>query len=193
MTTPAAAPARRMDGNALLILVVAALAMTATLPGRTFGLGLVTKWLLLDLSLSQVEWAQVNLWATLIGSLFCFPAGRLLAVYDYPASQCALARVRPGTPPVAERFELYLGPLELANGYHELADAAEQGLRFERDRAVRRQRGDVEPPRDERLLAALASGFPHCAGVALGVDRLLMAMLGTGRIGDVLAFDFARA
>jgi lysyl-tRNA synthetase class 2 len=122
-----------------------------------------------------------------------FPSDQLLAVYDYPASQCALARVRVGDVPVAERFELYLGPLELANGYHELADAAEQGRRFESDRALRRNRGDVQPPRDERLLQALASGFPHCAGVALGVDRLMMAMLGSGRIADVLAFDFSRA
>ena len=95
--------------------------------------------------------------------------------------------------PVAERFELYLGPLELANGYHELADAAEQRRRFDRDRALREDRGYVQPPRDDRLLQALAAGFPHCAGVALGVDRLMMAMLGSGRIADVLAFDFSRA
>jgi lysyl-tRNA synthetase class 2 len=121
-----------------------------------------------------------------------FPAGQMLAVYDYPASQCALARVRPGTPPVAERFELYLGPLEVANGYHELADAVEQRARFERDRALRQTRGDALPPMDEGLLQALAAGFPPCAGVALGMDRLMMALLGTGRIADVLAFDFAR-
>jgi lysyl-tRNA synthetase class 2 len=122
-----------------------------------------------------------------------FGADELLAVYDYPASQCALARIRDGLTPVAERFELYLGPLELANGYHELADAAEQGTRFDRDLRVRQERGDLQPPRDERLLAALAAGFPACAGVALGMDRLMMAMLGTGRIADVLAFDFTRA
>ncbi len=108
-----------------------------------------------------------------------FPADRLLAVVDYPASQCALARVRDGQVPVAERFELYLGPLELANGYHELTDAREQGERFDRDLRLRRQRDDARPPRDERLLEALAGGFPACAGVALGVDRLMMAMLGT--------------
>lgn len=122
-----------------------------------------------------------------------FAPDRLLAVYDYPASQCALARVRPGEPPLAERFELYLGPLELANGYHELADADEQGARFERDLALRAQRGAPTPPRDEALLAGLAAGLPDCAGVALGVDRLLMAMLNVPRIADTLAFDFARA
>jgi len=124
-----------------------------------------------------------------------FPDDQLLALYDYPASQCALARIRrdDGAVPVAERFELYLGPLELANGYHELADAAEQGARFVQDLQRRRERGDVQSPRDENLLHALASGFPVCAGVAMGVDRLMMAMLGTTCIADVLAFDFARA
>jgi lysyl-tRNA synthetase class 2 len=124
-----------------------------------------------------------------------FPDDQLLALYDYPASQCALARIRrdDGAVPVAERFELYLGPLELANGYHELADAAEQGARFEQDLQRRRERSDAQPPRDENLLLALASGFPACAGVAMGVDRLMMAMLGTARLADVLAFDFARA
>lgn len=115
---------------------------------------------------------------------------------DYPASQCALARIRAsedGEPPVAERFELYLGPLELANGYHELDDADEQRARFERDHRVRQARDLSLPAIDERLLDALAHGLPHCAGVALGVDRLLMAMLGTGAIADVLAFDFTRA
>jgi elongation factor P--(R)-beta-lysine ligase len=125
-----------------------------------------------------------------------FPTDQLLALYDYPASQCALARIRENSAdgaPVAERFELYLGPLELANGYHELADAAEQGARFDRDLQRRAERNDVQPPRDENLLAALSAGFPACAGVALGMDRLMMAMLGTTRIADVLAFDFARA
>jgi lysyl-tRNA synthetase class 2 len=114
-------------------------------------------------------------------------------IHDYPASQCALARIRPGEPPVAERFEVFLGPLELANGYHELRDATEQRSRFERDRATRASRGQTAPPVDESLLQALHHGLPECAGVALGVDRLLMAMLGTARIADVLAFDFARA
>jgi len=122
-----------------------------------------------------------------------FPPDRVLAVHDYPASQCALARIRAGDPPVAERFELYLGPLELANGYHELLDATEQRARFERDVAVRQARGQPAPPVDEALLSALAQGLPPCAGVALGVDRLLMAMAGSGRIADVLSFDFGRA
>ncbi|MCC7635527.1 EF-P lysine aminoacylase EpmA [Stenotrophomonas rhizophila] len=121
-----------------------------------------------------------------------FDQDTLTVVHDWPASQAALARVRPGTPPLAERFELYLGAVELANGYHELNDAAEQRARFERDHAVRRARGAVLPPLDEHLLAALPA-LPDCAGVAVGVDRLLMALNRTGRIADVLALDFARA
>jgi len=122
------------------------------------------------------------------------PADRILVVHDYPASQCMLARIaeRDGVQ-VAERFELYLGALELANGYHELADGAEQRARFERDHAVRGSRGGALPAIDEALLDALDCGFPDCAGVALGVDRLMMAMLGTARIADVIAFDFVRA
>jgi lysyl-tRNA synthetase class 2 len=122
-----------------------------------------------------------------------FPRDQLLAVYDYPASQCALARIRHDAVPVAERFELYLGPLELANGYHELADGAEQAQRFQRDVAARAARGVPSPAIDAHLLAALSHGFPDCSGVALGVDRLLMALQDTPRIADVLAFDFARA
>lgn len=113
-------------------------------------------------------------------------------VYDFPASQCSLARIRHGQPSVAERFELYLGQHELANGYHELNDAAEQRARFEHDNARRRARGQLEMPIDENLLAVL-DRLPDCAGVALGVDRLLMHMLGTNDIRDVLAFPFAEA
>ncbi len=124
-----------------------------------------------------------------------FDPAQLLAVIDYPASQCALARVRAGDEghAVAERFELYLGPLELANGYHELCDAPEQAARFDRDGDIRRGRGHGTPPTDTHLLAALQAGLPACAGVALGVDRLLMAMMRTDHIGDVLTFDFPRA
>ena len=122
-----------------------------------------------------------------------FPADRITVISDYPATQCALAKIRADDSPVAERFELYVGAQELANGYHELTDAAEQRARFERDNARRRERGLIEVPIDARLLAALEQGMPDCAGVALGVERLLMAMLGTDDIRDVLAFAFADA
>lgn len=120
------------------------------------------------------------------------PANRVLMVYDYPHSQAALARIRPGDIPVAERFELYLGPIELANGYRELGDAEEQRERFGRDLSRRQKRGSVQPPIDERLLAGLPS-MPDCSGVALGVDRLLLAMLGSERLADILSFPFDRA
>ncbi|WP_349984559.1 EF-P lysine aminoacylase EpmA [Stenotrophomonas sp. WHRI 8082] len=116
----------------------------------------------------------------------------MTVVHDWPSSQAALARIRPGTPALAERFELYLGPVELANGYHELGDAHEQRARFEADHVRRQARGDVLPPLDDALLASLPA-MPACAGVAVGVDRLLMAMAQTPRIADVLAFDFSRA
>ncbi|HLM52602.1 MAG TPA: EF-P lysine aminoacylase EpmA [Pseudoxanthomonas sp.] len=119
-----------------------------------------------------------------------FAHDQLVAVHDWPASQCALARIREDDPPVAERFELYLGRHELANGYHELIDAAEQQDRFVRDLDIRQSRGLPPTPIDRRLLAAMRHGLPACAGVALGVDRLLMAILATPRIADVLAFDF---
>lgn len=123
-----------------------------------------------------------------------FASNQLLAIHEYPASQCALAKIRgTGAEAVAERFELYLGPLELANGYHELRDADEQQARFEHDLQLRGQRSDRKPALDRNLLAALAHGLPGCAGVALGVDRLLMAMLDSDRIDAVLAFDFSRA
>jgi lysyl-tRNA synthetase class 2 len=121
-----------------------------------------------------------------------FPRGRITVVHDYPATQCALARIHAGDPPLAERFEVYLGPYELANGYHELNDAAEQRARFERDNGRRRERGQRELPLDENLLAAL-DRLPGCAGVALGVERLLMCLAGTDAIADVLAFPFAEA
>lgn len=121
-----------------------------------------------------------------------FPRDRITVIHDYPASQCALARIRPGDPPMAERFELYLGRYELANGYHELNDGAEQRRRFERDNTVRCERGLREIPLDEHLLAVL-DAMPDCAGVAMGMERLLMCLAGTDAIAEVLAFPFVDA
>ncbi|MGO4502830.1 MULTISPECIES: EF-P lysine aminoacylase EpmA [unclassified Dyella] len=121
-----------------------------------------------------------------------FPRNRITVIHDYPASQCALAKVRPGDPPLAERFELFLGRYELANGYHELNDAAEQRRRFERDNAVRQSRGQPAIPMDENLLDTL-DAMPDCAGVAMGIERLLMCLVGTDAIADVLTFPFAEA
>ena len=114
-------------------------------------------------------------------------------IYDFPASQAALARIRQEEPLVAERFELYLGGMELANGFHELTDAVEQRQRFEVDLASREEMGLPSVPVDDRFLAALESGLPPCAGVALGIDRLVMLVAGVKSISDVLTFDDHRA
>jgi lysyl-tRNA synthetase class 2 len=114
-------------------------------------------------------------------------------ICDYPATQASLARLKPGSPPVAARFELYLDGVELANGFHELTDPAEQRQRFARDLAVRRARDQIRPPLDEHLLAALEAGVPDCAGVALGFDRLVAIALGAARLADAMAFTIENA
>jgi lysyl-tRNA synthetase class 2 len=114
-------------------------------------------------------------------------------VYDFPASQAALARVRQETPPVAERFELFIHGMEIANGFHELTDAFEQRRRFELEQERRGVLGLPVIPMDERLLAALAHGLPPCAGVALGFDRLVMVRAGVTDIAEVMAFPVERA
>lgn len=115
---------------------------------------------------------------------------RLTFVYDYPASQASLARIRGR---VASRFEAYLDGIELANGFHELADANEQRARFAHDLGERSARGLPPVPVDENFLDALSQGLPECSGVALGFDRLVMCAVGARHIDEVLAFPFARA
>ncbi|MBX3707229.1 MAG: EF-P lysine aminoacylase GenX [Pseudomonadales bacterium] len=124
--------------------------------------------------------------------LDALPPGRWFVI-DYPADQAALARLRADDPTVAARFELVIDGLEIANGYHELTDAAEQRRRFETDRAARRTAGQHVPAPDARLLAALDHGLPACAGVALGFDRLLMLKLGVRDIRAVIPFPIDRA
>lgn len=113
-------------------------------------------------------------------------------VYNYPASQAALARRLPDNPQLAARFEVYVQGIELANGFQELTDAAEQRQRFQAELQQRQQSGAHQPPLDERFLAALEAGLPDCAGVALGVDRLLMLQSGASCIDEVLTFSLAR-
>jgi lysyl-tRNA synthetase class 2 len=119
--------------------------------------------------------------------------GSLTFLHGYPASQAALARLDARDPRAARRFELYCEGIELANGFHELASAAEQRARFERDRAERGRLGLPAHALDERLLAALAAGLPDCCGVALGFDRLVMLATGARQIDEVLAFPYERA
>ncbi len=114
-------------------------------------------------------------------------------VFDYPASQAALARVSEDDPRVAHRFELFWGELELANGFYELTDAEEQRSRFEQENQQRIERGMEPVTIDEYMLTALGAGLPDCSGVAIGVDRLLMVLLSKTLISEVLAFSFQRS
>lgn len=114
-------------------------------------------------------------------------------IYDFPASQAALARLKPENSELAARFEVYIHGMELANGFYELSDAKEQRQRFEKDQQQRKELGYTPMRIDERLLAALEEGLPDCSGVALGVDRLMMAVFKTQKIKDVISFDWERA
>lgn len=148
-----------------------------------------------DHGISDIE-LNHRQWLDLLISHFIQPAlpeHGLTFVYDFPTNQAALAKIRQGSPPVAERFELYLGRIELANGYQELTDAEEQRRRFEDDNRLRLQRAEPVCTIDENLLIAMAHGLPECAGVALGVDRLLMTICEAGQLDEVMAFSFSRA
>jgi elongation factor P--(R)-beta-lysine ligase len=114
-------------------------------------------------------------------------------VYDYPASQSALAQVRVGPPPVAERFELYASGIELANGYHELTDADELRRRIAQANELRRQDDKSALPEENRLLAAMDAGLPESTGVALGFDRVVMLAAGAKSLAEVMAFPIDRA
>lgn len=118
---------------------------------------------------------------------------RPVFIHDYPACQCALARISTDEPPVARRFELFINGMEIANGFYELTDAEEQRRRFQQDNLRRRQTGLPESPVAERLLQALRHGLPDCAGVALGIERLLMARQGCEDIRQVIAFPIDAA
>ena len=140
---------------------------------------------------AQVQ--ERDFWLDLIMSAKVGPQlgrGAPVFVHDFPASQAALARMVDGR---AQRFELFWHGIELANGFYELADADEQRRRFEADQAWRAANERVVPPYDQHLLAALSAGLPDCAGVALGLDRLLMLLRGQTAISASLAFASDRA
>ena len=123
------------------------------------------------------------------------PADHLTVITNFPGWAAALAQTRTDHDgkTVAERFEIYAGQLELANGYHELRDATEQEKRFAADQQLRAQHARQRRDADPHLLAALQHGLPECSGVAIGLDRVLMAQLGTHNIADVMAFPSDRA
>jgi len=134
---------------------------------------------------------DIDFWRHLLMSHFIEPhlgKTRPTFIVDFPASQAALAKIRDSNPPVAERFEVYVHGIELANGYHELNDAAEQEKRFLADNQRRQALKLPQIPPDEYLLAALTHGFPNCAGVALGIDRLVMLAVEAKAIKEVISF-----
>jgi lysyl-tRNA synthetase class 2 len=143
-----------------------------------------------DIELGRRQWLDLLISLVIQPAL---PEEFLTFIYDFPAEQAALARIRPESPPLAERFELYLGRTELANGYQELTDASEQRRRFDAENTQREKCGEVICEIDHHLIAALKHGLPECAGVALGVDRLLMNLCDAETIGKVTAFPFSRA
>ena len=119
-----------------------------------------------------------------------FAADKFTVLQHYPASQAALAQICPADASVADRFEVFMGPVELANGYVELTDTRIQAERIANDQAMRESRGQVIRPHDQSLLAALDSGLPACAGVAMGLERLQMMHDKTDDIRNVLSFPF---
>lgn len=137
-----------------------------------------------------------DLWLQLLMSYVIEPQlgqGQPTFIYDFPASQAALARVTNTHPPVAQRFEVYINGIELANGFYELADATEQERRFNADLQKRLTLNLPQVPLGHYLLAALAAGFPDCAGVALGIDRLVMIATKANSIADVISLPISRA
>jgi lysyl-tRNA synthetase class 2 len=119
--------------------------------------------------------------------------GRPTILYDFPASQAALARIRDDGRPVAERFELFLRGVELANGYYELLDPGELRGRWRKISAQRASDGKYALPGSDRLVSAMTQGLPPCAGVALGFDRLVMLAAGAQTIAEVMPFPVDRA
>ena len=122
-----------------------------------------------------------------------FRTNALTFIYDYPATQSALAQVRQDQPPVAERFEVYWGSLELGNGYQELQDAQANAAVLQSECDYRQQHNYAVVPQDQHFLAAMQYGLPHCAGVAMGLDRILMAKLNKKSIQEVISFAWTVA
>ncbi len=143
------------------------------------------------IDLFDTQSLDIDSWLDLLMTHVLEPAmdkAALTFVYDYPVSQASLAKIRDAQIPVAERFELYFGGMEMANGFSELTDAAQQRWRFDNDNKLRAVRGQKPVPPDEHFLQALQNGMPDCSGVALGLDRLLMILQQQQSISDVTEF-----
>ena len=141
---------------------------------------------------------EVNDWLDWLLTQLIFPAFKkdcFTFMYDYPATQCALAKVSENEQHilVAKRFELFFGEMELANGFHELTDGVEQLQRFQQENQRRELAGKQAGRIDKNLIAALSHGLPDCSGVAVGLDRLLMALTGNVAIDRVLSFSWENA
>ena len=123
----------------------------------------------------------------------CLGAKHPVFIYDYPASQANLSRINPKNKLLSERFELFFKGMELGNGFHELADAAEQASRFQKENRLREEAGKNPLPVDQSFLDGLASGLPDCAGIAMGFDRIVMLALDRASIDEVTPFSWDRA
>ncbi|RQW82779.1 MAG: EF-P lysine aminoacylase GenX [Methylococcus sp.] len=137
-----------------------------------------------------------SVWLDLLFSRFVQPrlgVDRLTTIFRYPAFMPSLARVCTEDSRVVERAEIFLAGQELGNGFYELADANEQQIRFQNDLKARSRQGLPAVELDQRLLGALRAGLPDCAGIAIGLDRLLMVLMGKEHIDEVLAFPVTRA
>ncbi|MFL2840717.1 MAG: EF-P lysine aminoacylase EpmA [Pseudohongiellaceae bacterium] len=144
----------------------------------------------------ELEQANKDVWLDLLFSHLIEPQlYEPVFIYDYPSSQGALASIEENTDgiEIARRFELVINGMEIANGYYELTDSEEQRERFLNDQKIRQEHKKTSNPIDENLLAALHHGLPSCAGVAVGLDRLLMLICGANSIDEVLTFPLDRA
>ena len=146
----------------------------------------------LETSPVGMDGADLDTWLDLLVTHWLAPrfADQVLFVFDYPASQAALARIRDDS--VAERFELFIHGVELANGFHELTDAGQQYQRFKNENRERQVAGRPLIDPDEHLISALQSGMPACSGVAVGFDRLVMLAAGLAKLDAAMAFSFQR-
>jgi len=159
---------------------------------------LADEWLIIPVAEAFTKWAGWNPVSDYNAARFdldlvekvepALPRDRAVVLIDYPIEAGAFARRKPGSPQLAERWELYLNGLEIANAYSELIDADEQLARFEASAAERRAMNKPVYPLDDEFISAIKSGLPPCSGIALGVDRLLMVLVGAASLDEVIAF-----